>query len=179
MSRRYIALLRGINVGRAKRIAMADLRTLITRLGFHDVRTLLNSGNVVFDGAAAPAQDIATRIEQALTGELGVASRVTVLRADELAAIVDANPLLPIATDHARLPVFVLSRSADSELLAALADQDWTPEVLASGPRAVYLWCPDGMLASPLAQAVGKLLGEATTARNWNTIGKLHALAKS
>lgn len=63
---RYVALLRGINVGRAKRVAMADLRALVEGLGFHSVRTLLNSGNVVFDGEVADCTDAAIRIEHAL-----------------------------------------------------------------------------------------------------------------
>jgi uncharacterized protein (DUF1697 family) len=176
---RYVALLRGINVGRAKRIAMADLRKLIADLGFMDVRTLLNSGNVVFAGAAAETASVAASIEESLVLKLGVCARVTVLGAAELAAIVAANSLLPLATDHARLLVFVLTEPADAGVLEPLLAQDWKPEALALGPRAAYVWCPAGVLASRLSQVLGKLLGDATTARNWGTIGKLHALVSS
>jgi len=83
-----IALLRGINVGRAKRIAMADLRALITGLGYANVRTLLNSGNVIFEGPSSKTGDQALRIQNAIAAKLGVSARVSVVTAADLAAIV-------------------------------------------------------------------------------------------
>jgi uncharacterized protein (DUF1697 family) len=171
-----IALLRGINVGRAKRIAMADLRTLFEELGFTDVRTVLNSGNVVFGGLKQTAASAAAQIEAALVRRLGVASRVTVLGADELAVVMDGNPLLAQSTDHARLLVFILSGAGQRTLLAPLLEQEWAPGALAIGKRAAYVWCPTGVLDSAAATAVAKLLGDATTSRNWNTLSKLQAL---
>jgi uncharacterized protein (DUF1697 family) len=102
-----IALLRGINVGRAKRIAMADLRSLFEELGFTDVRTVLNSGNVVFGGAPRAPAAAAAAIEQAQVQRLGVASRVTVLGAGELALVIGGNPLVELASDQARLVAFI------------------------------------------------------------------------
>ncbi|HEU4375958.1 MAG TPA: DUF1697 domain-containing protein [Telluria sp.] len=171
-----IALLRGINVGRAKRIAMADLRSLFEELGFTDVRTVLNSGNVVFGGAPGKPNAAAAAIEQALVRRLGVASRVTVLGAEELALVVGGNPLVDLSSDHARLVAFILQGDAQCKLLAPLAAQDWAPGALAIGDRAAYVWCPTGVLDSAAAAAVGKLLGDATTSRNWNTLTKLHAM---
>src|SRR5690349_14221248 len=107
-SKRYIALLRGINVGRAKRVAMADLRKLVGDLGYTEVRSVLNSGNVVFSGPARPQDEVAAEIEEALVLKLGVAARVLVLEREELGAIVAANPLLDVASDHARLLIFIL-----------------------------------------------------------------------
>jgi uncharacterized protein (DUF1697 family) len=172
-----IALLRGINVGRAKRIAMADLRALVEGLGYGGVRTLLNSGNVVFTAPAAAKRDAASRIEQSLATRLGISARVIVVTAAELAAIVEANPLLGIATDPTRLLVTVLANRADRTRLEPLLKQDWAPDALALGERAAYAWCPGGMLASPLAETIGRVLRDAATARNWATILKLHALA--
>jgi uncharacterized protein (DUF1697 family) len=175
-SKRYIALLRGVNVGRAKRVAMADLRKLIEDLGYTDVRSVLNSGNVVFSAARGSTADAASAIEEALVLKLGVAARVMVLAADELAEIMADNPLLPVATDHSRLLVFIV---ADLGLLAAvepLCTLDWGLGALAIGKRAVYAWCPDGVLESAAAAALVKQLGDATTSRNWSTLGKLHAL---
>src|SRR5436190_7614221 len=102
MAGRQVALLRGINVGRAKRVAMADLRALIEGLGYGDVRTLLNSGNVVFTAPRAAPDNAAARIEKALATDLGVSARVTVLTAQELAEAVAANPLLEVADDFSR-----------------------------------------------------------------------------
>jgi len=179
-TRRQIALLRGINVGRAKRIAMADLRKLLTDLGFGDVRTLLNSGNVVFNCNARDARLSAVRIEEALVMKLGVAARVTVLDAEQLDGVVEDNSLCDLAEDHSRLLVAVLNNPADRAKLEALAHQDWKPEAFAVGRWAAYIWCADGILASRAAAAVGKAVGEdAFTTRNWTTINKLHALAGS
>ena len=174
-----IALLRGINVGRAKRVAMADLRPLFEELGFSDGRTVLNSGNVVFGSPAHTPDAAATAIEEALVRRLGVVSRVTVLSADQLGTIVATNPLVAQSTDHARLATFIFSDDGQRELVAPLAEQDWAPGALAIGERAVYVWCPAGVLDSPAAAAVNKLLGDGTTARNWNTLTKLHTLCSA
>ncbi|HEU4699384.1 MAG TPA: DUF1697 domain-containing protein [Gemmatimonadales bacterium] len=176
-----IALLRGINVGRAKRVAMADLRALVAGLGYADVRTLLNSGNVVFRAPggqpAAAAAKAAARIEAALAAELGLTARVTGLGADELAAIVAAEPFGALAADPSRYLVAVFRERGGAARLAGLVGRDWAPGALAVGARAAYLWCPDGILESPLLAAMGRALGDGLTTRNWTTITKLHALA--
>ncbi len=178
-STRCVALLRGINVGRAKRVAMADLRSLVEGLGFTEVRTLLNSGNVVFTSAGRGWQGAAPRIEQALAAQLGVASRVTVLSAAEMAKVVADNPLLGVARDPSRLLVAALADPGDRALLAPLSQQDWAPEALALGERVAYLWCSEGILASRLAESLGRVLRDGSTARNWATILKLHALLQA
>jgi uncharacterized protein (DUF1697 family) len=174
---RCVALLRGINVGRAKRVAMADLRVLVEDLGYGDVRTLLNSGNVVFTLADDTPARAAARIEAGLVTRLGVPSRTTVLRAEELAVIVQENSLVHVARDPSRLLVAVLRDPADMPALRPLAGEPWAPEVLALGTRVAYLWCPEGVLASRLPDAVGRALGDRVTTRTWATIGRLHALA--
>ena len=177
-SKRYIALLRGVNVGKAKRVAMADLRKLIADLGYTDVRSVLNSGNVVFSGPAKPHETIGVEIEQALVLKLGVPSRTLVLDADELAAIVADNPLLDMVDDNARLLIFVLAHRDVREVIAPLCDQDWQPGAVALGERAAYVWCPEGILDSKAAATLGKQLGDGTTSRNWSTVLKLHALCQ-
>lgn len=181
---RCIALLRGINVGRAKRVAMADLRQLVGELGCTDVCTLLNSGNVVFSASrsaprSTPARSrarLAARIQDAMVLKLGVVARVIVLGSDELERVIAANPLLEVATDHARLLVFVFSDADAPALLAPLAATDWGQEVLSVGEHAAYLWCPAGVLDSKAMAAMTKLLGDGLTSRNWNTMCKLRAL---
>jgi uncharacterized protein (DUF1697 family) len=178
MSGTHVALLRGINVGRAKRVAMADLRALLADLGYADARTLLNSGNAVFSAPGRAAPDaIAARIEGGMTERLGVSARVTVLTAGDLDAVVAVNPLATEITDPSRFLVAVLRDPADRARLEPLAAQDWAPEALALGPRAAYLWCPAGLLDSRLPEAVGRALGDGVTTRNWATLTKLHALA--
>jgi uncharacterized protein (DUF1697 family) len=172
----HVAQLRGINVGRAKRVAMADLRALVEGLGYGAVKTLLNSGNIVFAARAGDARDHAARIEKAIVKELGLTSRVTVLTIAEMETIVAGNALRAKADNPSRLLVTVFRDPADLAKLKALAKQDWSPEVFAIGKRAAYLWCPSGMLESPLAETVLRSLGDGVTTRNWATMTKLHAL---
>ena len=175
---RQAALLRGVNVGPAKRVAMADVRALVEGLGYADVRTWLNSGNVVYTAPGVTPADAARRIEEALRARLGVSARVVALTAEELAVAVAGNPLAEVADNPSRL---LLAVPADPEArirLEPLLEQDWAPEALALGTRVAYLWCPEGVVASRLNEAVGHLLGDAVTSRNWTTMTKLEALMK-
>lgn len=179
MTGRHVALIRGINVGHAKRVAMADLRKLFEDLGYREVRTLANSGNVVFTSSRPVPPTAALRLEKRLASALRVSARITVLTAAELAAAVAGNPLLGVAGDPSRLLVAFLNDPAHRARLKPLAGRDWGKEALAVGKRVAYLWCPEGILASSLAKAVGDALGDAVTARNWATTLKLHAIARS
>lgn len=178
MAGRMIALIRGINVGKAKRVAMADLRALVDGFGYTDARTLLNSGNLVFTApAGVSADDAGTRIGEGMAAKLGVKARVMVITAKELAEIATGNPLSQAEAEPSRFLVAVLATAADRRKLEPLAKEDWAPEALALGKRAAYLWCAGGILESRLLEAVGRATGDAVTTRNWATITKLHALA--
>lgn len=177
MARRRVALLRGINIGTAKRIAMSDLRALVASLGYTDVETLRNSGNVVFTAPAAVRGDAAARIERAIAAHLQVSSRVTVLTAAELHDVIDRNPLLARMDNPSRLHVAVLFDAADEAALAPLVAADWGAEAMALGPRAVYVWCPEGVIASAALKALGTAVRQAVTVRTWSTILTLHARA--
>jgi uncharacterized protein (DUF1697 family) len=170
----YALLIRGINVGRAKRVAMEDLRALLQEMGYRGVRTLLNSGNAVFDAPRTPGP---AALEAALAARTGVSARMTVLSAAELAALAADNPLREVASDPSRLLVAILRDPADRPKLDSLAGLAWAPEVLILGPRAAYMWCPAGVLSSRVADAVGRLLGDGVTTRNWSTLTKLSTLA--
>lgn len=175
---RQVALLRGVNnVGKASRVAMADLRVLFTDLGFRAVHTLLNSGNVVFT-AGSRRGDVAGRIEKALATKLGVNASVIVLSGDEVIAIVHENPLARIASNPSRLLVVVPKQPADLKQLEGLLEKSWAPDVLALGTRAAYLWCPDGVGQSVLWPAVERVLKRSCTARNIATMTKLSALVQ-
>ncbi|MBV9772590.1 MAG: DUF1697 domain-containing protein [Gemmatimonadetes bacterium] len=170
-----VALIRGINVGKAKRVAMADLRAMLADFGYGDVKTLLNSGNAVFTTQDAPG-GAAARIEEGLATRLGVPARVVVLTGEEVAALVADNPLREIATDPSRYLVAVLADPADRRLLEPLTERDWGADALALGERVAYLWCAGGILESRLSEAVGRALRDGVTSRNWATMLKLHAL---
>ena len=172
-----IALLRGINVGTAKRVAMADLRALFEDLGYGDVRTLLNSGNVVFTAPAAATGDPAARIQKALLARTGVEARVLTRTAAELEGVVAKNPLLGVASDPSRHLVAFLSSTLEESKLKPLLARDWGAERGAGGPGVAYLWLPGGILQSPLGRALERAMGDRVTSRNWATVLKLAALA--
>jgi uncharacterized protein (DUF1697 family) len=172
-----IALLRGINVGKAKRVPMADLRALFEEMGHTEVRTLLNSGNVVFKARRADARKLSATIQSGIARQFGFSASVTVLTAVDLDKIIAENPLTAVARDPSR---HLIGFTHDSKLLEpfkALLKQKWHPDALAVTSQAAYLWCVKGVLDSPLSQAFGKLAGEGITTRNWATVLKIQAAA--
>jgi uncharacterized protein (DUF1697 family) len=172
----WIALLRGINVGRNKRVAMADLRTVIESLGYSDARTLLNSGNAVFSSGRALKKSAADELRVALEKKTGVSSKFTLRSSDEFREVVESNPLLGIAKDHTRLFTVFVTDPSDLGKVKPLLEHQWKPEVIATGPGVVYIWCPNGLLESKASVAVGKALGDGHTVRNWATVMKLAAM---
>jgi uncharacterized protein (DUF1697 family) len=175
---RYALLLRGINVGRAHRIPMADLRELLTAEGHGGVATLLQSGNVVLD-TDLPAEDLASSVERALQQRFGFAVPTVVRTRDELLAVVAKDPLGTVATDPARYVVSFSAADVGPDVVARLAAVDAQDDVFAVDGRELYLWCPHGQLQSPLAAALAKLTGAPTgTVRNWNTVLKLAELLR-
>lgn len=175
---RHVALFRGINVGRAKRIAMADLRTVLASLGYSDVATLLNSGNAVFSGPAKPAAWHAQRIRATVAATLGVDALVIVKSAADINAATAANPLIEVATDDSRLLIAFTSDAAGLAALAPLATTDAGADVdrFVVGDHAAYLWCAGGILQSVLATRLLKLLEKTGTTRNAATLAKIRAL---
>jgi uncharacterized protein (DUF1697 family) len=174
---RQIALLRGINLGPHKRVSMPELRDLLTGLGYADVRTLLQSGNVVLTSPAAPAA-LERDLAEAIADGLGVESRVIVRTRDELAAVVELNPLGDVADDPKRYTVNFLSGEPDPDGVREIGAADVAPERFAAHGRELYTWHPDGIQRSPLVKLITeRRLGVAATARNWNTVTKLLALA--
>ena len=173
----HIALLRGVNVGRGNRVAMADLRAVTESLGYLRPRTLLNSGNLLFD--AEPAPDHAARLESAFRERLRLTSRVTILTADELGTITAENPLAAVADQPSRLLVSVFRDPAAAVRLEPLLRHDWAPERLVLTTRAAYAWHPEGISSGELAEAVDRAGKDLVTGRNWATLLKLQAAALS
>lgn len=171
-----IALLRGINVGRSNRLAMKDLRRLLEALGYSNVRTLLNSGNAVFDVSRPNTSKLAAAIAQAIENSAGLTIGVVVLTQAELSKIVASNPLVSLATDPAKHLVGFVSASKKLARLVPLNETDWHSEVIEVGTKAAYLWCPNGVLESKLTKAIAKTMGVEITTRNWTTVLRLKAL---
>src|SRR4051794_6874767 len=168
---RLVALLRGINLGAKRRIAMADLRALLGELGYKDVRTVLASGNAVF---TAPKAKVRETLEAALAERFGMQIDVVVRTMDELRAVVDADPFGDAVDNPTRYFVAFLDGKPRAARLAELDEDDFAPDRFAAGEREIYVWCPDGMQNSRLMKALGKpgLAGTATV-RNWATVNKL------
>lgn len=174
---RFIALLRGVNVGKAKRVPMAELRALLDELGYTQVRTLLNSGNAVFSASKGQPATHAAAIAGAIASRLNVDVPVIVKSARELSAIVAGNTLARGAADHSRLLVAFVQDARELSQLAAIAPLVVPPERFLIGSGAAYLYCANGILESRAGEALLGKAGRAATSRNWATVLKLHALA--
>lgn len=166
-----IALLRAINVGGRSTVSMSDLRDMVTRLGFSNVKSLLNSGNLVFDSKKKPSQ-VEQLLEKECAKRLGCATDFFVRSADEVDAIVDANPFPREAKDDpGRLVVLFLKGEGDA---ATLQEAIKGPEIARGKGKHIYIYYPDGQGRSKLTNAlIEKTLGTRATARNWNTLLKL------
>lgn len=175
--RGYAVLLRGINVGRAKALAMDDLRDVLTGLGYTGVRTYLRSGNAVFSSGDGQPGALAATIEQAIADRLGMNVRCLVRTGAELRAVIGANPLRDVATNGSRLVAHFLSASPDPARLAAADPRDLDPGRIQLGDRVIYQWCPDGISQAPnITEFVDRNLDVVATGRNWNTVTKLSSL---
>lgn len=173
---RWVALLRGINVGRARQIGMPRLAELLGDQGYANVRTLLRSGNVVLDSPLGEAELVAD-LEQAIEKEFGWAVPVVVRSAAELADVIAGDPFADLATDPARYLVTFLPEPPAPDTVDALPAVEGGGEYLVRG-RELYLWLPDGISKTPLgAWKWDRLLGVAGTGRNWNTVVRLGELS--
>ncbi len=168
---RLVALLRGINLGSKRRVAMGDLRELLTDLGYTDVRTVLASGNVIFTGPKAKARET---LQKGLKERFEMDIDVVVKTMDELEAIIAADPYGNTVDNPTRYFVVFLDRAPAKTTLEALDGQDFEPDSFKVGRHELYAWCPEGMQNSKLMKALGKpgLAGTATV-RNWATVNKL------
>lgn len=176
---RFVALLRGVNVGKGHRLAMADFRRLLEAAGFTEVRTLLNSGNAVFASSGRSGAAHARTIAAALQQGLDLQVMVVVLSAREFGAVIAGNPLALPPQEHARLLVALAQERGALQQLAALADTVQAPERFAIGDHATYLHCARGILQSRAASALLGKAGRSVTTRNWATVLKLGELLRA
>jgi uncharacterized protein (DUF1697 family) len=179
MTHTYIALLRGINVGGNKKVAMADLRDLLGRLGFGEPQSLLQSGNVVFRSDVWKAAELEQHLEKEVQKRFGLQSDVFIRKGSEWNSVMAANPFHDEAErDPGHLIVMFLRDEPDAKSQDVLRAAIVGRETFAVTGRHAYFVYPDGMGTSKLTGAlVEKKFGTRGTARNWNTVTKLGALA--
>ena len=175
---KHIALLRAVNLGPHNKIGMADLKALLVGLGFEDVQTLLQSGNVVFE-AKGKTTALEQTLERAAAKQLGLETEFFVRTAKEWQSVIDANPFPREAKDDpSHLLAVVTKDPVDPANVTALRKAIVGREVVRAKGRCAYIVYPDGIGRSKLTSAmIEKKLGTRGTARNWNTVLKLEALA--
>jgi uncharacterized protein (DUF1697 family) len=169
--------LRGINLGPHKRVAMPELRALLTDAGFEDVRTYVASGNVVLSSGLG-ANKLSARCEKLISERFGFDVDVIVRSADELAEIVRLNPLADVADNPKRYQVSFCDGEPDPEAVEKAAMAAAPSEKLVSIGRELYAWHPDGIGRSKMwTKLAGSGLGVRATARNWSTVTALLEIA--
>jgi len=173
---RYAALLRGVNVGGHHKVPMARLRELAGELGYDDVATYVQSGNLVLS-SAEKANAVERQLSQALEREFGFAVPVVVRNRAQLAAVIKRDELGDIADDDAKRAVTFLSATPKPASVKALDADEFLPERFSIVGQELYLWCPNGLGRSKLATAPWeRRLGVSGTTRNWRTVRTLLAM---
>ncbi|MER7232930.1 DUF1697 domain-containing protein [Streptomyces olivaceus] len=176
MTTRYAALLRGINVGGARKLPMADLRALLEELGHGGVRTHLQSGQAVFASEHGDEESLAAELARAIEKRFGFPVDVLVRDHAYLRAVAEACPFPAADLEPKQLHVTYFSAPVDEERFAPVDRSAFRPEEFRLGDRALYLYAPDGLGRSRLAEALARPRvnkGLTATTRNWNTVTRL------
>lgn len=174
---RSVVLLRGINLGPRNRIAMPELRDALAGIGFSDVRTYVQSGNVVLGSELSP-DELERECERLIKDHFDLEIEVVARTRDELAAVVEQNPLGDVAENPKRYQVTFLSTELDRSEVEKLKSLAAEPERLVVLGREVYAWHPDGVARSKLWARLGSEgLGVPATSRNWSTVTTLLEMA--
>lgn len=169
---KYAVFLRAVNVGGHNKVPMATLRDLASELGYSDVATYVQSGNLVVDAPTRRAADVEAAIGKALHDELKLTIDVMARTRAELAAVIKANPYAKQVKDDAKkVHVSFLAGAPTAAARNACDPEEFDPERFEFGDRCIYLWFPNGAGRSKLAAAPWtRRLGMAGTARNWRTV---------
>lgn len=177
MTRLFIALFRGLNVGGSGRISMKELGALIEGLGLEAPRTYVQSGNILFRCEAARLVTLVAEIETAMQAVAGITTTVLLLRPEELRRIMDANPFPGAEAAPTSLHLFFFACPPPSPDLARLEALRAPSESFRLGEGALYLHAPEGIGRSKLGAGIEKSLGVPVTARNWRTATELLAMS--
>ncbi|KOV69295.1 DUF1697 domain-containing protein [Streptomyces sp. MMG1121] len=177
----YAALLRGINVGGGKKVPMADLRTLLTGLGHTGVRTYLQSGQAVFTTDSGDEESLAAELSGAIEERFGFPVDVLVRDHGYLTAVVESCPFPAADLEARQLHVTYFSMPVAPDRFAEIDQAAHLPEEFRLGDRCLYLYAPDGLGRSKLAERLARrpAKGLIATSRNWNTVVKLVELTSS
>ena len=175
---RHIALLRGINVGGHKKVPMAALREALGAAGFEDVKTYVQSGNVALTASERSPAQVGRKVAKAIEDAFGFDVAVVMRTRDEIAALVDDDPLGDVATNPTYRIVVFLADKLDRDRLADVDPEEFAPEAFALRDREIVMWAPDGQRDSKLVKALTeKRTGVVGTARNWRTVETLVAMS--
>lgn len=175
---RWVALLRGVNVGGNNKLPMADLSAMFEAAGCSAVRTYIQSGNVVFEAPPKVADAVPARVEKAIVGRFGFRTPVVLRAGGDLRVVVQSNPFLARGEAQDRLYVAFLSDEPDPSRVAALDPNRSPPDELAVVGREVYLHLPNGGARSKITNGyLDTTLKATSTVRNWRTVEKLAELA--
>ncbi len=173
----WIILLRGINVGGNNLIKMGDLRALLTKAGYENVRTYIQSGNVAFEYEGEDIDEICEHVTQTIYESHGFAPKTMALSYDTVVNIIAGNPYKDAEATPKNLHVFFLKTPAIDAEIEALEALKTENESFTITDEAAYLHLPDGVWKSKLSSKLEKHLGVPATARNWRTVGKILTLA--
>ncbi len=175
---KYVALLRGINLGGHKIVKMDLLRKEFGKLGFDDVKTYIQSGNVVFKAPSCSCEDMAKRIQERVLRQFGFPVPVVVKTADEIGEVIKNNPLIKQKDiDLSKLHVTFLWSAPEKSALKMLDAISAAPDQFHCSEQAIYLHCPNGYGATKLGNNVlEKMLKVGTTTRNWRTVNQLYQM---
>jgi uncharacterized protein (DUF1697 family) len=174
---RHVALLRGINVGGKNKLPMKQLVALFETAGCSDVRSYIQSGNVVFTADAALARRIASHIAAAIHDRHGLTVPVVMRSAEELQAVASGNPFLGAGVDPKQLHVGFLAEEPSRSAIAALDPDRSPPDRFELRGRELYLHCPNGMARTKLTNAYfDAKLATTSTMRNWRTVLKVREM---
>ncbi len=176
----YVAMLRGINVGRGKVVKMERLRASLESLGLSEVRTYVQSGNVVFNSKQKSGAELSKKIEAKIQRDFGFAVPVILKTSKEIEQTVRDNPLVKEkGIDHSKLHVTFLSDAPAAAAVKTLEPLATSRERFRVLNREVYLYCPDGYGRSKLTNTtIEKKFSLVATTRNWRTVNALLEMAK-
>jgi uncharacterized protein (DUF1697 family) len=175
--RTLVALFRGINVGGRNSLPMRELVAVLENLGLQEVRTYIQSGNVVFQSKSGEPAELASSIGDAIAKSHGFKPEVMLLEVDELEAAVAANPFPEAESEPKSLHLYFLVSEPEHPDLEGLERVRRESERFQLEGKVLYLYAPQGIGRSKLAARVERSLGVAVTARNWRTVCKIEAMA--